>query len=103
MQRYWVDQILATRSPLLEELRQQQQIITARIKSIKNQSKLDTLKDAQIIGCTMNGAVNILEVLASVGVKVLLVEEAGEVLEPHLLSVLVPSIQHLVQIGDHQH
>jgi superfamily I DNA and/or RNA helicase len=40
-------------------------------------------------------------VIAKVGIKVLVVEEAGEVLKSHLLSVLVPSIQHLIQIGDH--
>ena len=35
-----------------------------------------------------------------IGPKVLLVEEAGQVLEAHILGSLVPSIQHLVLIGD---
>ncbi|KAG8955990.1 hypothetical protein FRC04_006439 [Tulasnella sp. 424] len=36
----------------------------------------------------------------SVAPKVLLVEEAGQVLEAHILASLVPSIEHLILIGD---
>jgi len=32
----------------------------------------------------------------------LLIEEAGEVLEPHLLTSLYPSIKQVVLIGDHK-
>ena len=32
--------------------------------------------------------------------KVLLVEEAGQVMEAHILGSLVPSIEHLILIGD---
>ena len=31
---------------------------------------------------------------------VMLVEEAGQVLEAHILGALVPSIEHLIMIGD---
>ncbi|CAB5368199.1 unnamed protein product [Rhizophagus irregularis] len=33
--------------------------------------------------------------------KIILCEEAGEVLEAHILSALTPSTQHLILIGDH--
>jgi len=32
--------------------------------------------------------------------KVLVIEEAGQVLEAHALSTLFPSIQHMIVIGD---
>lgn len=32
--------------------------------------------------------------------KVLVVEEAGQVLEAHVLGSLVPSVEHLILIGD---
>lgn len=32
--------------------------------------------------------------------RVLLVEEAGQVMEAHILGSLVPSIEHLILIGD---
>ncbi len=38
--------------------------------------------------------------IQGIGPKVLLIEEAGQVLEAHVLGSLVPSIQHMVLIGD---
>lgn len=34
--------------------------------------------------------------------KVILVEEAGQVLEAHSLATLVPSVEHFISIGDPQ-
>jgi superfamily I DNA and/or RNA helicase len=38
--------------------------------------------------------------LQGVSPRIMLVEEAGQVLEAHVLGSLVPSIQHLILIGD---
>jgi superfamily I DNA and/or RNA helicase len=43
-----------------------------------------------------------LSTLKHVRCKVVICEEAGEVMEPHMLSVLLPSVEHFIQIGDHQ-
>ncbi|KAG8748916.1 hypothetical protein FRC14_001814 [Serendipita sp. 396] len=45
-----------------------------------------------------------LEEFQSMGLqpKIILVEEAGQVLEAHSLATLVPSVQHLIMIGDPQ-
>ncbi|KAF1349640.1 AAA domain-containing protein [Delphinella strobiligena] len=42
-----------------------------------------------------------LNILRKLPAKVLLVEEAGEVLESHLIMALLPSIEHAILIGDH--
>ena len=39
-------------------------------------------------------------VYQSLSPKVLMVEEAGQVLEAHVLGSLVPSVEHLILIGD---
>lgn len=36
------------------------------------------------------------------GIEVLIVEEAGEVIEANTLTGLLPSLQQLVAIGDHK-
>ncbi|KAG8908575.1 hypothetical protein FRC01_007332 [Tulasnella sp. 417] len=46
------------------------------------------------------GAARLTELLRSVAPRVLLVEEAGQVLEAHVLASLTPSIQHMILIGD---
>jgi superfamily I DNA and/or RNA helicase len=38
--------------------------------------------------------------IQGVAPRVLLVEEAGQVLEAHILASLVPSVEHLICIGD---
>ncbi|KIO17978.1 hypothetical protein M407DRAFT_226703 [Tulasnella calospora MUT 4182] len=67
---------------------------------IMDQAKQKELSEADLIGCTTNGAAKLTSLLQSVGPKVLLVEEAGQVLEAHILASLVPSIEHLILIGD---
>lgn len=32
--------------------------------------------------------------------RILIIEEAGQVLEAHILATLFPSVQHLIAIGD---
>ena len=33
---------------------------------------------------------------------VIICEEAGEVMEPHMISTILPNVEHFIQIGDHQ-
>ncbi|KAF8943514.1 hypothetical protein BGZ47_005375 [Haplosporangium gracile] len=54
-----------------------------------------------IIGMTTTSSAKFHDLLASVAPKVILCEEAGEVLESHILTALSPSTQHLILIGDH--
>jgi superfamily I DNA and/or RNA helicase len=36
----------------------------------------------------------------SLAPKVLVIEEAGQVMEAHVLAVLFPSVEHIIAIGD---
>jgi AAA domain/Zinc finger C-x8-C-x5-C-x3-H type (and similar) len=60
------------------------------------------LETADVIGVTTTGLAKNILVLRSTNAKVAICEEAGEVLEAHMLSALIPSVQHLIQIGDHE-
>ncbi|KAH8998233.1 hypothetical protein EDB86DRAFT_3234341 [Lactarius hatsudake] len=60
----------------------------------------DLLSRTDLIACTTTGAAKLVSLLTSVGPKVLIVEEAGQVLEAHILASLVPSVEHLICIGD---
>ncbi|KAI8958452.1 P-loop containing nucleoside triphosphate hydrolase protein [Daldinia sp. FL1419] len=62
---------------------------------------LRVLHQADIIGVTTTGLAKNLEMLRKLNSKVLLCEEAGEVLEGHILTALLPSIEHAILIGDH--
>ncbi|KAI1789230.1 hypothetical protein LXA43DRAFT_1155066 [Ganoderma leucocontextum] len=60
------------------------------------------LSQTDLIACTTTGAASLTSLLSSIAPKVLMVEEAGQVLEAHILTSLVSSVRHLICIGDPQ-
>ncbi|KAG8833026.1 hypothetical protein FRC17_000149 [Serendipita sp. 399] len=66
----------------------------------QDQTKLRILNKVDIIGCTTTGAAKLTALLSGTRPSVLLVEEAGQVLEAHILGSLVPSVEHVIMIGD---
>ncbi|KAH9515710.1 NFX1-type zinc finger-containing protein 1 [Bulinus truncatus] len=60
------------------------------------------LKRSRIIGMTTTGAAKHKSLLDKVGCSVVIVEEAAEVLEAHVITALNVNCQHLILIGDHQ-
>lgn len=69
--------------------------------AVHREIKARCLKQANVIGFTTSGMAGNLDLIRSVQPKVLICEEAGEVLEAHLLTCLLPSVQHVIFIGDH--
>ncbi|KAI1824167.1 hypothetical protein F4861DRAFT_548947 [Xylaria intraflava] len=61
---------------------------------------LRCLAAADVVGVTTTGLARNLDLLRRLGCRVLICEEAGEVLEAHNLTALLPSIQHCILIGD---
>lgn len=60
------------------------------------------LQTADVIGVTTTGLAKRIATLKHIKCKIVICEEAGEVMEPHMLSALLPSVEHFIQIGDHQ-
>ena len=56
----------------------------------------------RVIGATTTGAAKYREVIESSKPGILIIEEAGEVLEAHVLSSLPSSVKHVIMIGDHK-
>ncbi|KAH8835068.1 hypothetical protein DL96DRAFT_1808988 [Flagelloscypha sp. PMI_526] len=70
--------------------------------NIKDQTRKELLSRTDLIGCTTTGAAKLVSLLTAVSPKVLIVEEAGQILEAHTLASLVPSVEHMISIGDPQ-
>ncbi|KAG2423774.1 hypothetical protein HXX76_015050 [Chlamydomonas incerta] len=100
---------------MLQSLRTQwaEELDTALKDAAKTVDEIDVLHDAsalavlgsaRIIGCTTTGAAKYKDLLRdpSVDPGVVLVEEAGELLEAHTLTSLSPRTKHLIMIGDHK-
>ncbi|KAJ6114078.1 P-loop containing nucleoside triphosphate hydrolase protein [Penicillium capsulatum] len=61
----------------------------------------EILQRKKIIGCTTTAAAMHAEDLKHASPGIVLLEEAGEILESHVLTALSPGTKHLILIGDH--
>ena len=60
------------------------------------------LGGAHIVGMTTTGAAKYHNILQKIKPKIIIIEEAAEVLESHIVTTLSSSTQQLIMIGDHQ-
>ena len=70
----------------------------------RRQHELDfhLLQQADIVGMTTTGAAKYNYILQRLSPKIVVIEEAAEVLESHIISCLSSAAQQLVLIGDHK-
>lgn len=72
------------------------------LNNIHSETDRRVLQGADVIGITTSGLAARIALLKNVRCKVIICEEAGEILEPHMISALLPSVEHCIQIGDHE-
>lgn len=71
-------------------------------ENVHDEMHLRCLAQAEVIGATTAGLARRLDMFRRLPCKFMLCEEAGEVLESHLLTAFLPSIEHAILIGDQQ-
>lgn len=59
------------------------------------------IENVDIIAITTSGAARLRNKLKQIAPKIVIVEEAAEVFEAHVLTSLTSSAEHLILIGDH--
>ncbi|KAJ9300137.1 hypothetical protein DTO271G3_2254 [Paecilomyces variotii] len=72
-----------------------------QLDSIWGEKDKEILRAKRIIGCTTTAAAKYSEDIRNVSPGIVLLEEAGEILESHILTALAPDTKQLVLIGDH--
>ncbi|KAM3921700.1 NFX1-type zinc finger-containing protein 1 [Leptodactylus fuscus] len=97
IQRYQID----IRQKILGR-EQNYQELADRLSELRQKQDLQILKEATVIGMTTTGAAKYRRILQEVEPRIVIVEEAAEVLEAHTITTLTSACQHLILIGDHQ-
>ncbi len=100
--KYWVQQRAAQLNGLLLHVLESYRDTKDELEKCYQELNLRCLLRAHVIGVTTTGLARNLEVLRRVRAKVMVCEEAGEVLEAHTLTALLPSVEHAILIGDHE-
>ena len=71
-----------------------------RLSALRLEGKLSRMHGARVVGCTTTGAAIHHALLNEAGCGVVMVEEAAEVVEAHVLTALQPFTKHLIMIGE---
>ena len=74
----------------------------ARLSELTREEDFHVLQKARVIGMTTTCAARYRSILQRINPRIVLVEEAAEVLEAHIITSLTKGCQHLILIGDHQ-
>ncbi|XP_041361600.1 NFX1-type zinc finger-containing protein 1-like [Gigantopelta aegis] len=100
--RLWVHQLKEHLENEMVKL--QKECIDAReeYRLAKLQTDKAIMRTRSVIGMTTSGAARYQKVLSEIKPRIIVIEEAAEVLEGHVIASLSSECQHLILIGDHQ-
>ncbi len=71
------------------------------LRELRLQEDRCIMQNAYIIAMTTTGSSRYHNVLKDIGPRIVIVEEAAEVFEAHIVSALSKNCEHLILIGDH--
>jgi hypothetical protein len=72
------------------------------IDSLYDEGSRNLVREMRVISCTTTGAAMYQSIITAAAPDVVVVEEAGEILEAHIVTALSPSVKQLILIGDHK-
>ncbi|KAF5389873.1 hypothetical protein D9757_003572 [Collybiopsis confluens] len=98
----WKGNIIRESSEDIHGLVEQYNTCLSQIDDVFMRKDGELVGSKRIIGCTTTAAAKYNEVIRAAKPEMLLVEEAGEILESHILTSLNPKTKQIVLIGDHQ-
>ncbi|OJD18137.1 hypothetical protein AJ78_01803 [Emergomyces pasteurianus Ep9510] len=78
----------------------QHQAATSRLQCCREEIDACCLSTQQVVGLTTTACASKWSLLKRLGFRVVICEEAGEVMEAHTLCTLLPSVEHAIFIGD---
>lgn len=90
---------------LVNELRnagREYNLIQTELDGVYAERDASIIETKKIIACTTNGAAKYSRAIQAASPGVVLVEEAGEILEAHILTSLGAQTEQLIMIGDHK-
>ncbi|XP_077993299.1 NFX1-type zinc finger-containing protein 1-like [Glandiceps talaboti] len=100
--RLWIANYCDHQKRILEQHYEKYDAVSKQLKEVQDEEHLAILKNAAVIGMTTTGAAKYRNLIQQIHPKIVIVEEAAEVLEAHIVTTLTKGCEHLILIGDHQ-
>ncbi|KAH7394503.1 P-loop containing nucleoside triphosphate hydrolase protein [Pyrenochaeta sp. MPI-SDFR-AT-0127] len=102
LRNLWFKEILQERVAEISTLANKYNACRAQVEKLFHERQCHILSQKRIIGCTTTAAAKYTEDIRKVSPGIILVEEAGEILESHILTAMGLDTKQLVLIGDHK-
>lgn len=98
----WHAQVLQGRAEAITDLVHKHNRAQNEVDALFRQGQTALLRGKRVLACTTTAAAMHPQVLHNAKPDIVLVEEAGEILECHVLAALSSSVRQLILIGDHK-
>jgi hypothetical protein len=99
----WKEKILKRRISCIQELAMRFNEKQGKLEAKWDEKDGYVLSQKRIIGCTTTAAAKYRKHINAAAPDVLLVEEAGEILESHILTAMSRTTKKVILIGDHKY
>lgn len=97
----WIEQFKVDKLVEVDNLSRIHNEQAQLMKELRLQEDRQVLEDAYIVAMTTTGSSRYHSVLKDIGPRIVIVEEAAEVFESHIVASLSKNCEHLILIGDH--
>ncbi|TEA18713.1 NFX1-type zinc finger-containing protein 1 [Colletotrichum sidae] len=98
----WVEQLRREQIETIQRLAQRYDSAQREVDTLFDESKCALVQTKRLIGCTTTAAAKYKSLVKAAKPDVVLVEEAGEILEAHILTALHSATSQVILIGDHK-
>ncbi|KAI9493210.1 RNA helicase [Zychaea mexicana] len=98
----WADERYKDQCSTINHLISEYERVSVEIRRLNMMSDAQICRKNRVIGMTSTAAAKYHDLLEEIRPRIMVVEEAAEMMEAHIVSALTRSLQHLVLIGDHQ-
>ncbi|KAK3947289.1 P-loop containing nucleoside triphosphate hydrolase protein [Pseudoneurospora amorphoporcata] len=99
---HWLDRLVKDQTKSMMGYLQKAQRLRQDLERINQEINCRILRNVDIVLMTTSRLAHDNEMLRKLKPKVIICEEAAEVMEPRMMAVFIPGVEHLIQIGDHQ-
>jgi hypothetical protein len=100
--RHWVRETYRSHQEDLTALCDRYARNCNELQRLQHDLEMEVLSEARVIGMTTTAVAKYQPLLSAIKPEVIVVEEAAEVLEAHIVTALTGATKHLILIGDHQ-
>nr|XP_053646652.1 LOW QUALITY PROTEIN: NFX1-type zinc finger-containing protein 1-like [Cherax quadricarinatus] len=100
--RLWLNILVQILKGRLSQAENEFKLKSQVLKKVMDQEYLHVMKESSVVGMTTTGAAQYHNVMQQLAPPVVIIEEAAEVLEAHVITSLSVNCKHLIMIGDHQ-